>query len=139
MSYEHLTAAALPEGSITIQASDDEALAALVGGRQVSGDAVNPVWLMVALVGGLGIPIADVYAMVDCSMEDGPMLGECDLEFDRPLRAGTYRVLSEILDVRRASGRSGVFDLMRMRVRLADDAGVAATCTAVQVVPRRAA
>ena len=138
--YEHLAGKILPEGVMTITAADDRRLVALVGGRELSGEAVHPVWLMVALVGGLGVPIAEVYGMLDCRMEDGPMLGECELELERPLRPGAYRVRGEILDVKRKSGRrSGVFDLMRMRVTLDDDEGPAATCTALQIVPRRTA
>ncbi|QEC50524.1 hypothetical protein FSW04_25035 [Baekduia soli] len=140
MSYDHLAGRPLPEGAMTVTAAGDRRFTALVGGRALEGDAVHPLWLMIALVGHLGVPIEDVYAQVGCDMAtDGPMLGEVDLELHRPLRTGTYRVLGEIVDVRRTAGRSGPFDLMRMRVRLADDEGVAATCLAVQVVPRRAA
>jgi hypothetical protein len=134
--FQHLAGTVLPEGTLTISQADDQTLSALVGARQLAGPAVHPVWLLVALVNGLGVPIADVYAMVGCRMEDGPMLGECDLSIDRPLEVGTYRVLGDILDIERKTGGSGTFDVMRMRIRLANDSGVAATCVALQIVPR---
>jgi hypothetical protein len=134
--FQHLAGTVLPEGSLTITHADERTLSALVGARQLAGPAVHPVWLLVALVNGLGVPIADVYAMAGCRMEDGPMLGECELSIDRPLEAGTYRVLGDILDIERKTGGSGTFDVMRMRIRLANDSGVAATCVALQIVPR---
>jgi acyl dehydratase len=117
----------LPGGAYTIPAGEEPRLDAIIG-----GDA-GPLWAFLAATGGLGVSIAELFALVDCNMADGPMLGEWEVEFARPLEAGReYRVTATILGVDRKEGRSGTFDLMRVRAEVGD----AAACTIAYVVPR---
>jgi hypothetical protein len=117
----------LPGGTYTIPADGGPRLDAIVG-----GDA-GPVWAFIATVGGYGVSIEEMFALVGCRMEDGPMLGEWEVEFVRPLEAGReYRVSATILGIERKQGRSGAFDLVRVRAELGD----AATSHITYVVPR---
>jgi hypothetical protein len=117
----------LPGGTYVISADAARRLDAIVG-----GDA-GPLWAFVAATGGLGVSIAELFALVDCDMADGPMLGEWEVELARPLEIEReYRVAAEIVSMERKHGRSGTFDLLRVRAALDD----AATCTMTYVVPR---
>jgi hypothetical protein len=118
---------ALPGGTYTITATAERRLAAIIG-----GDA-GPLWAFMAATGGLGVSIAELFALVDCTMEDGPMLGEWEVEFAHPLETGReYPVTATMLGSERKQGRSGAFDLLRVRAELGD----AAACTMTYVVPR---
>lgn len=119
---------ALPGGTFTIPPEAVGRLDAIVG-----GDAL-PLWAFMAATGGMGVTIEELFARFGCTMEDGPMLGEWAVEFERDLEPGLeYSVRSEILGVEPKRGRSMAFDLVRVRTVLEG----AATCHFTYVIPRR--
>ena len=96
-----------------------------------------------ATVRAVAYTIEELFALLDCPMEDGPMLGGMDLTQDRPLRVGaSYEVRPTITGVERKSGRSGTFDLVATRFDVreagAADDDIAATLVNTYVCPRRA-
>ena len=118
----------LPGGTFTIPEDGPGRLDAIVGGE------AGPLWAFMVATGGLGVSIEELFALFDCAMADGPMLGEWAVEYAGAFEAGrTYAVSAEIIDQRPKEGRTGRFDLVRMR---ADIEG-AATCDFTYVLPRR--
>jgi hypothetical protein len=119
---------ALPGGTFTIPEGGPERLDAIVGGDS------GPLWAFMVATGGLGVSIEELFALFDCTMADGPMLGEWACEYHAGFEAGeTYTVRAEIVDQQAKEGRSGRFDLVRMEAEIE---GVA-TCRFTYVVPRR--
>jgi hypothetical protein len=118
---------ALPGGTFTIPVEAVPRLDAIVG-----GDAL-PLWAFMAATGGMGVSIEELFSKFDCTMDDGPMLGEWAVEFEQDLEPGReYTVTSEILGVEHKQGRSMRFDVVRVRTVLEG----AATCEFAYVVPR---
>jgi hypothetical protein len=120
---------ALPGGTFTIPPDGPQRLDAIVGGDS------GPLWAFMVATGGLGVTIEQLFAMFDCTMADGPMLGEFAVEYTgTPFEAGrSYDVRAEIVDQRAKEGRSGRFDLVRMDAEIEGTA----TCHFTYVVPRR--
>lgn len=91
-------------------------------------------------LGGLGISLDELFALVDATADDGVMFGEAAIDVIRPLRVGaTYEVAGSITGaVRKAGRRAGVFDIVTFAVDLTDgDGDVCATSTNSFVFPRR--
>ena len=106
------------------------------------GGELHPMMVFHATVRAVAYTIEELFALLDCPMEDGPMLGGMDLTQDRPLRVGaTYEVRPTITGVERKSGRSGTFDLVATRFDVreagAADDDIAATLVNTYVCPRR--
>lgn len=136
----HLLGTRLPEGTFTISAADDRRLAPLVGAEPTRDGTANPLWAFVATQRGIGLELEELLAMADFDVADGPMVGECRIEFAGPLLVDrTYRVSGEIEHVERKTGRrTGTFDLMRVRYGLTDTAGTETVAyTNVFVLRRR--
>jgi hypothetical protein len=119
----------IPGGTFTIPEGGPERLDAIVGGDS------GPLWAFMVATGGLGVSIQELFALLDCPMDAGPMLGEWAVEYHGDdFEAGrVYTVTAEFLDVREKEGRSGRFDLARMRAEIAG----AATVDFTYVLPRR--
>ena len=85
--------------------------------------------------GGLGVTIEELFALFDCTMADGPMLGECAVEYHGELRGRAHATTCapRSSTSARKEGRSGRFDLVRMDAVIEDTA----TCHFTYVVPRR--
>lgn len=119
---------ALPGGRFTIPEGGPERLDAIVGGD------TGPLWAFMVATGGLGVTIEELFALLDCTMADGPMLGEWAVEYHGDFEAGrSYDVRAEIVDQRSKDGRSGRFDLVRMDAVIEGTA----TCHFTYVIPRR--
>ena len=104
------------------------------------GDQLHPMMVFHATVRAVGYTIAELFALLDCPMEDGPMLGAMDLTQHEPLRSGrSYSVHPRIESVERKHGRSGTFDLVATRFDVRDEADgtTAAVLTNTYVCPRR--
>jgi acyl dehydratase len=142
MSFDHLAGTALPGGDARISAAEDRRLVEAIGGVPDPSGALHPLWAFVAMRGGVGVTIPELFALVEFDVADGPMIGSTELEWRRPLQAGeAYRVGGEIVGVERRHGRrTGAFDLMRVRERLLDgDGAEVATAAHAFVLPRRGA
>jgi hypothetical protein len=137
---EHLVGRALPEGTFTITAEENELLSEALETTPSDDGLAHPVFAYVATQRGIGVGIDEVFRLAECPMEDGPMLGSSELEFSAPLRVDVpYRVRGEITDIRRKEGgRIGTFDILTVREELVDenDLAVAVVCNAF-ILPRR--
>lgn len=137
---EHLPGTALPEGSFTITPDEQHRLADSLGGA--SGDGAHPAWAYIATQRGIGISVADLCALADFDVNDGPMLGSVELIYAGEIEIGVeYRVTGEVVGIERKHGRkAGTFDIMTFRERLlAPDGAEVATSTNTFILPRREA
>ncbi|WP_214407545.1 hypothetical protein [Pseudonocardia lacus] len=103
--------------------------------------APHPVMAFVAAQRGLGVTVAELFALWGTDMADGPMLTESSLEFPGEFRAGVdYEVSGTVESVQRKSGRTmGEFDLLTARFELAERVGApVAVVRNVYALPRRA-
>ena len=93
----------------------------------------------VQILGGLGITLDELFALVGSSAADGPMFGEAEIEQVLPLRVGdTYDVRGGITGIVRKEGKSGVFDILTFKLELVNEAGeIAGISTNSFVFPRR--
>jgi acyl dehydratase len=131
----------LPSGTFTITPEENRRLAGVLGAEPDDATA-HPLWAYVATQRGIGVSVADLCALADFDVADGPMLGSVDMELHAPVRLGVeYRVTGEVLDIVRKEGRkTGPFDVMTYRERLLDAGGAeVVTTTNTFILPRRAA
>jgi hypothetical protein len=136
--YAHLAGTSLPEGSFTITADEQARLADALGSE---GDGAHPVWAYIATQRGIGIGVAELCALADFDVADGPMLGSVELTYAGRIEVDVpYRVTGEVVGVERKQGRkAGTFDVLTFRERLIDPAGAeVAAATNTFILPRRA-
>jgi hypothetical protein len=137
---EDLPGTELPAGAFTIGAKENADLAGVLESAAPAGDAAHPLWAYIATQRGIDIGIAELCALADFDVDDGPMLGSTKLTYGKPLRVGVeYAVQGEVIDIVRKEGKSGTFDILSFRERLLDpDGGEAAVATNTFILPRRA-
>lgn len=131
----------LPAGSFTISAKENADLAQVLEDPAPTGEDAHPLWAYIATQRGIDIGIAELCALADFDVDDGPMLGSTKLTYGKPLRVDVeYQVKGEIVDINRKEGRSGTFDILAFRERLLDpDGEEAASATNTFILPRRQA
>jgi hypothetical protein len=128
----------LPAGSFTITPEEQERLVAALG-RGVAGDP-HPIWAYIATQRGIGIGVAELCALADFDVNDGPMLGSVELVYSAPLELGVeYTVTGEVVGLERKHGRkAGTFDVLTFRERLLAPGGAeVASATNTFILPRR--
>lgn len=127
----------LAAGRITIPDSERSELAAVLGSDPPSR-GLHPLHAYIAMQRGIGVSIAELCALADFRMEDGPMMGSLSLEILGDLDSDCeYRVEGEVVDLVRKEGRRFPFDLLTYRERLIDAGGaVVAQATNTFVLPR---
>ena len=110
----------LPEGRFVLSEQVDDRLRAISGGPARLGDVAHPIFAFVAGIGGMGVPVAAAIAHGGCSIEAGPLLASCTIDFHRPMKVGqTYQVRASIVEkVRKASRRFGAADHLLLRLAL---------------------
>ncbi|HTK61529.1 MAG TPA: hypothetical protein VL595_04100 [Pseudonocardia sp.] len=102
--------------------------------------AAHPIMAFLAAQRGLGLTVAELFALFGTDMADGPLLTESTLELHTDLHPDvSYEVRGTVVSAVRKSGRTlGVFDLVTARFDVLEpDATVpAATVTNVYALPR---
>ncbi|MCW2983866.1 MAG: hypothetical protein JWR63_1436 [Conexibacter sp.] len=136
--FDHLQDHPLASGTFTVTPVDDREFREAVCAP--SADQAHPAWAYIATQRGIGIGVAELCALVDFDMADGPMLGSVRMEFAQPIELGrAYRVTGEVLGVDHKEGRrTGPFDILAFRERLlAEDGSEVASSTNTFILPRR--
>jgi hypothetical protein len=136
---EALPGTVLPEGRFTITRDDERRVLEVVGGEPSSRGEAHPLWAYIAPQRGIGISVADICALADFDVNDGPMLGSSHLEYFAPLRLDvSYRVIGEVLGIERKHGSTGTFDVLEFREELESPEGErVAASTSTYILPRR--
>lgn len=137
--FESLPGTALPNGTFTITAEDEQRLLAVVGSEPSPCGEAHPLWAYVAPQRGIGISVAGICKLADFDVNDGPMLGSSHLEYFGRIEVDVpYRVLGEVLGMERKHGRTGTFDVLEFREELRSPDGRAiAASTSTYILPRR--
>ena len=106
-----------------------------------AGDGTaHPIYYYVATQVAMGKTVAELCALCDFDVEDGPMMGSSEVRFAAPLKVETpYRVSGEVLALERKRSRKlGVMDVLAYRLRLHDNDGNTALETDnVWILPRK--
>jgi hypothetical protein len=81
----------------------------------------HPVLAFVGAQRGLGVSVAELFALFGTAMAEGPLLTDCELDLSGEPRVGVeYAVSGEVLAAERKTGRQlGAFDLVTARFSLA--------------------
>jgi hypothetical protein len=101
----------------------------------------HPMVAFIAAQRGMGLSVAELFQVLDFDIEDGPLLAESFLEFNRPLSEGVeYAVSGRVAAVERKRGRKlGEFDLVTCVFDVTDPGAgeaPAATVTNIYALPR---
>jgi acyl dehydratase len=137
--FEDLPGTPLADGAFQITPEDEERVLQVVGGEPSPEGTAHPLWAYIAPQRGIGTSVAEICALADFDVNDGPMLGSSHLQYHGPIKVGvTYRVTGSVLDITRRTGSIGTFDVMSFREDLIDDRGEpVATSTSTYILPRR--
>lgn len=118
-----------PGGTVTVEPYEawlghDAMRSPSAGSGTLDPPALDPLWILVVGLRGMGTDIAGVIELAGAGPGDGVLFGELGLRQDAPLRPGVeYGVRGGIVDVTRREGRrAGVFDTLTFELDL-DDAG----------------
>jgi hypothetical protein len=129
-----------PGGEFTVAPYEHWLTCDAVGAPPSRDGVAHPMYVYYAALGGMGIGLDELFALVGATADDGVMFGEATIDVAQPLRVGaTYRVSGSVTDVVRKSGRrAGVFDVVTFALDVSDDGGsVVGTSTNSFVFPRR--
>ncbi len=120
---ERLLGAELPVGTYRVRPYEAWLTADCLG-TTTTGEGLHPIHVFLSTLVGVGYEIGELWDLVGATAEDGPMIGETDLEQVRPLRADeTLTVRSTITDIVRKEGGSGTFDIVTVEITLTDADG----------------
>lgn len=137
-SAETLVGLQLPGGILNLPAGDDAALRVILGSDPSADGGAHPLFGFIGAMRGMGIDWHGFFALCGASADDGPMMGETDLDLRRPLRTGhDYTVTAEIVGFEHKEGRrTGPFDVVTLQVAIADAEGPAAVLRQSIILPR---
>lgn len=102
-------------------------------------ERAHPSFLYIATQVGMGESVAGLCKLCDFDVNDGPMLGSCDMQIYEPLGTGiAYSIRGEIVGVtRKASGKLGIMDILEYSLHMHHADGTrAATITNTWILPR---
>jgi hypothetical protein len=138
--FEELPGTALKAGTFVITEDDERRVVEVVGGQSPPGGEAHPLWAYIAPQRGIGTSVAEICALADFDVNDGPMLGSSHLEYHGAIRVGEpYRVTGEVLSIERKHGSIGTFDILEFREDLLTEGGErVVTSTSTYILPRRA-
>ena len=144
---QELVGRELPGGTFDVEHYRNWLTNDVIGSPQRGDDLAHPMFCYYAAMGGMGLSIAELFALAHSSADEGPMFGECDMEVLVPLRTGvSYEVRGEITGViprwrwsaSKQGGAIGTFDLLTFRLEVVAPGGeVAGVCTNSFIFPRR--
>ena len=123
-----------------ITAAQNAELCRSTGIEPAADGTAHPIYYYVATQVAMGKTVAELCAVCDFDVEDGPMMGSSDVRFAQSLQIGLpYVVSGEIIDLtRKRSRKLGVMDVLTYRLRLHGLDGEAVLETDnVWILPRR--
>lgn len=136
---QHLVGRRVPGGSYSLAGYENWLMRDAVYSRQ--GSDGHPIAAFVGVQRGMGLTVAELFALLESDIEDGPMLAETTIDLAGDLVVGRrYRVDGEIADIVRKHGATlGTFDLVTCRFTLSEEAaaGPVATVTNVYAIRRQ--
>jgi hypothetical protein len=132
----------LPGGTYRISRAENEALCASVGAAAAADDRAHPIFYYIATQVGMGISVADLLALCDFDVADGPLMVGSKAKFAGELLVEQDYAVSGTIDslVRKSSRAFGAMDMLSFTLALQDEAGATIlSCTSQWVLPRKEA
>lgn len=118
---QHIVGRKFPGGTYTIAGYESWLLRDAVYAEQ--DEVAHPIAAFIGAQRGMGMTVAELFAMMQTGIEDGPVLAECTIELaadvlpDRRYRAG-----GEVTGIARKHGAAfGAFDLVTCRFTLTEE------------------
>jgi hypothetical protein len=130
----------LPGGSFTIEPWENVLLSDVMCTDPLPGGVAHPAYLFHAPLAGVGMRIADMFALFKAESDEAVRAGEYHWEIRQPLRVGsTYRMSGRVVGVERKESRKlGTMDVCGFRIDAHDAATgeLAASTTSTWLVLR---
>jgi hypothetical protein len=130
---------AFPGGTYRIARQDNEALCEAVGAAPDPDGRAHPIFYYIATQVGMGMTVAELLALCDFDVADGPMMTGSNASFEGELMVETdYRVAGEIVSLTRKPSRTfGFADILRFRLTLSrEGAQPTLECVNEWILPR---
>ena len=130
----------LPGGTYRITPDENRDFCASVGATPDPSGLAHPLFYYIASQCAMGLSVAQLLALCDFDVNDGPMMTTSNASLVRPLVVGTeYRIEGEIVSlIRKPSRTFGMADSLVFRLTLSDSAGEVAAATSSWLLPRGA-
>lgn len=129
-----------PGGQHVLAPEVDAAFRKAVESKAGQGTRAHPALAFVIAQSAMGVSVAELLALCDFRVEDGPMLVQLDLDFTSPLQTGVaYTVNGQIISLTRKPSRAfGFADSLVFELHLTTpSAGRVATVRNTWILPRR--
>lgn len=128
-----------PGGTYRITAARNAELCAAVGTQPSADGRAHPIFYYVATQVGMGMAVAELLAICDFDIADGPMMTRSSATFAGDLKVDVdYSITGEIVSLTRKPSRTfGYADLLRFRLTATDPSGcTTAECVNEWILPR---
>lgn len=115
----------LPGGRYRITAAENRRVCEAVGAKELSGGRAHPIFFYIAGQVAQGISVADLLALCEFDVDDGPLMTSTRVRFERSLMTEQdYGVTGEILGlVRKPSRAFGQADTLEYALTLSLPSG----------------
>lgn len=111
---------------------------ARIAAEASAGDGLqaHPIFAFIMALNGLGESVADIYSRIGASLDDGPVLASCRIDYPQSFRVGeSYDVTGRIIGlISKSSRRFGQTRHMTQRVDIQDSAGQPVASIELKVV-----
>lgn len=110
----------LDGSTYVISAEENRVLCESLGSTPDPTGKAHPVYFYIATQVGMGVDVAGLCRICDFDVEDGPMMGGCDVRFFQPLvTEQVYHVRGAIKGLTRKQSRKlGIMDLLEYQLHL---------------------
>ncbi|RVQ64853.1 hypothetical protein EKN06_14750 [Croceicoccus ponticola] len=127
----------LAAGRYAIDDAADERIRRLAKAGPRRGDEAHAGFALALALGGIGVPIRDIFERCGLDFDAGAVLGSCSVDWDRPLTVGhDYAVTATLASLnRKASRRFGAADHLILSFAIDDEDGLCATVRTTTIVP----
>lgn len=132
----------LPGGRYRITSQENALFCTAIGSTPDLDGRAHPVFYYIATQAAMGVSVAELCAICDFDVADGPMMAQSRVDFDTDLMVDLdYLISGEIVSlVRKPSRTFGALDLLTYRLVASDMSGNrVAQCTNQWILPRRGA
>src|ERR1700722_10693536 len=119
-----------PGGRFRITRDENAAFCDAAGATPDPDGRAHPIFYYIATQAAMGISVADLCALCDFDVADGPMMASSNVEFLGELAVDQdYEVGGEILSlIRKPSRTFGAVDLLTYRLTLTADSAEVVSC-----------
>lgn len=91
-----------------------------LGSEPAADGRAHPIYFYIATQVGMGPSVRELCAVCAFNVDDGPMMGGCDVTYFQPLMTDQpYQVRGQIVELTRKQSRKlGIMDLLKYRLHL---------------------